>query len=272
MSALRTARSSRLPAAGVAALAALIVAACAPVSPPPPERPAAAPQITEDQLRERAKENLNLGLRQYERGEYDDAAKSLNASLDHGLLSKTEQSTARKYLAFVDCVSNREAQCRDEFRKAIEIDPGFELAPAEAGHPIWGPIYRSVREQMIAGAPAQPPAAKPAAALTPAQHMLADGLAKYEAGEFEAAEKLLHGALEEGLADKNDRISAHKHAAFSLCLLHRYAACRAEFMKIFAIDPDFALAPAEAKHPSWAKSYATAKRRAKAQHRGARGR
>ncbi len=270
MPALRAARSNRLLAACAAALAALVVGACAPVSQPPPERPG-APQITEDQLRERAKEDLNLGLRQYERGEYDDAEKSLNASLDHGLLSKTEQSTARKYLAFIDCVSNREAQCRDEFRKAIEIDPAFDLAPAEAGHPIWGPVYRSVREQMIAAAPAQTPAAKPAAALTPAQRTLADGLAKYEAGDFEAALKLCQAALKEGLADKNDQINAHKHAAFSLCLLRKHAACRAEFMKIFAIDPGFDLAPAEAKHPSWARTYAAAKRRAQAQHRGARG-
>lgn len=272
MPAFRAARSNRLLAPGAAALAALVVAACAPVGQPPPERPpAAVPQITEEQLRERAKENLNLGLRQYERGEYDDAAKSLTASLDHGLLSKPEQSTARKYLAFIDCVSEREAQCRDEFRKAIEIDPAFELGPAEAGHPIWGPIYRNVREQMIAAAPAAQPAAKPAASLTPADRMLADGLVKYEAGEFEPALKLLQDALKEGLADKNDRIKAHKYAAFSLCLLHRTAACRAEFGKIFDIDPGFDLAPAEAKHPSWARSYATAKRRAKSQHRGARG-
>ncbi len=271
MPATRTARPIGLHATCMAALAAAVVAACAPVSQPPSEQPAAVPQITEEQLRDRAKESLKLGLRQYERGEYDDATQNLTASLDHGLLSKTEQSTARKYLAFIDCVSNREAQCRDEFRKAIEIDPSFELGPAEAGHPIWGPIFRSVREQMVAASPAAQPAAKPAAALTPADLMLADGLAKYEAGEFEAALKLLHGALAEGLADKKDQIRAHKHAAFSLCLLHRTAACRAEFGKIFEIDPEFDLAPAEAKHPSWARTYAVAKRRAKSQHRGAKG-
>jgi len=272
MPASRAARSTRPLARCAVVLAALAAAACAPVSQPPPEKPAAAPQITEDQLRERARENLELGLRQYERGEYDDAAKSLTASLDHGLLTKTEQSKARKYLAFIDCVSNREAQCRDEFRKAIEIDPSFDLGPAEAGHPIWGPIYRSVREQMVAETTAPQAAAKPAAALSPAQHMLADGLAKYEAGEFESALKLLEDALREGLADRNDRIQAHKHAAFSLCLLRKHAACRAEFAKIFAIDPEFDLAPAEAKHPSWARTFAAAKRRARAQHRDVKSR
>jgi Tfp pilus assembly protein PilF len=265
-----TPRSLRLLARG-AALAALFAAACAEVGGPPPAQPAAAPQITETQLRERAKENLDRGLRQYERGEYDDAAKSLVASLDHGLLTKPEQSTARKYLAFIHCVSDRERQCRDEFRKAIEIDPGFTLGPAEAGHPIWGPIFRNVREQMIAAAPEQAPAtSKPAAATTPAQRMLADGLAKYDAGEFDAAAKLLHEALKEGLADKSEQIRAHKYAAFSLCLLRKQAACRAEFMKIFDLEPDFDLAPAEAKHPSWARTYAAAKRSAKAKPHGGR--
>ena len=275
MSPFQAPRSIRLLACTAAAL---VVAACAPVSEPPPERPpaAAAPQITEAQLRERAKENLDLGLRQYERCEYEDAAKSLGASLDHGLLTKPEQSTARKYLAFIHCVSNREAQCREEFRKALEIDPAFSLGAAEAGHPIWGPIFRNVREEMIAAAPApQPdskPAAKPAAALTPAERLLADGLAKYDAGEFETALKLLHEALKAGLVDKADQVKAHKHAAFSLCLLHRTSACRAEFLKIFELEPDFDLAPAEAKHPSWARTYAAAKHRAKAKPRGARGR
>ena len=40
--------------------------------------------------------------------------------------------------------------CRDEFRKAFEIYPEFALTPAEDGHPIWGPVYRNVRTQLIA--------------------------------------------------------------------------------------------------------------------------
>src|SRR5512140_201801 len=108
-----------------------------------------APQITEDALRARAQEQLAQGVKQYESGEFDNAVKSLTASLDHGLLSKVDQSRARKYLAFTHCVSNREAACRDEFRKAFEINPEFALTPAEDGHPIWGPVYRSVRTQLI---------------------------------------------------------------------------------------------------------------------------
>jgi len=48
-------------------------------------------------------------------------------------------------VAFIHCSENRSRQCRDEFRKALAIDPDMELAPAEAGHPTWGPIFRSAK-------------------------------------------------------------------------------------------------------------------------------
>jgi Tfp pilus assembly protein PilF len=252
-------------ATALVTVAAVMLAACAPVR----EKPGApaVPQITEAQLRDKAKESLARGMRQYQLGEYEDARKSLTASLDHGLLSKTEQSGARKHLAFVHCISNRERECRDEFRKALEIDPAFDLSPAEAGHPIWGPVYANERAKLAVAAPAAPaaPAAsKPRAPRSAGEQLLADGLAKYDAGEFDAAYKLLQRALKEGLAGRPEQLSAHKHSAFSLCLLRRFTPCRNEFMKIFEIDPDFDLAPAEAGHPSWARTYANAKKRAQA--------
>jgi len=255
MTALRS-RRSLAPLAAVPML--VCIAACVPVS--EPQRPA-APQITESQLREKAKENLANGLRQYQDGQYEEAQKSLGAALDHGLLSKTEQSTARKHLAFMYCVTDRKPQCEDEFRKAMEIDPGFDLTPAEVGHPIWGPVYRNVRAQLTAPPPAPEP--KPHAPRTPAEQRLAEGMAKYDAGDFTGALKLLQEALKEGLTDKPDRIKAHKNSAFSLCLLHRITACRNEFLKIFEIDPAFDLAPAEAGHPSWARTFVRAKQLAK---------
>ena len=43
--------------------------------------------------------------------------------------------------------------------------------------------------------------------------------------------------------------------------------CRAQFIKIYDVDPDFDLTPAEAGHPSWTKTFAGAK--AQAQRREA---
>lgn len=87
---------------------------------------------------------LAAGLRQYEDGNYAEAAKQLQAAIGQGL-SSDERVTAHKHLAFIHCVSERNAACREEFRKALAIDPGLELSAAEAGHPSWGPVFRTVK-------------------------------------------------------------------------------------------------------------------------------
>jgi tetratricopeptide (TPR) repeat protein len=244
---------------------ALLVAACEQL-PTKEAKPApAAPQITESMLRERAQEQLAAGVKQYEGGEYDNAVKSLTASLEHGMLSKAEQARARKYLAFSHCVSGRDILCRDEFRKAFEIYPDFALTAAEDGHPIWGPVYRNVRTQLIAEREASQ--RKPLIPLAKAEQMLFDGMVKYDAGEYPAAYKLLEGAIKEGLKGKEDQVRAMKHLAFTLCLENRFRECRAEFVRIYDVDPNFDLTPAEAGHPSWTRTFAAAKAQAKkAQH------
>jgi hypothetical protein len=93
----------------------------------------------------KAERDLATGVQAYEDGEYPYAARLLQGSLAQGLRSKSDEASAHKYLAFVHCVSGRERQCREEFRRTLEIDPSFELEPAEAGHPIWGPVFRSVK-------------------------------------------------------------------------------------------------------------------------------
>lgn len=236
----------------------LLVSACAEMQ-PGQEKPAqVTPQITEGMLRERAREQLAQGVKLYESGDYDNALKSLTSSLDHGLLTKPEQSNARKYIAFTHCVSNRERLCRDEFRKAFEINPDFSLTAAEDGHPIWGPVYRDVRTQLIAEREAA--VRKPLIPLSKAEQLLSDGLVKYDSGEYPAAYKLLESALKEGLPQKPDQVRAMKTIAFTLCLQGQFAHCRTEFTKIYEVDPAFDLTPAEAGHPSWTKTFAAVKK------------
>jgi hypothetical protein len=239
-----------------AALAALFLSACA-VPGTAPEKKAEPPAITEQMLRERAREQFAAGQKQYEAGDYDSAAKSFNGALEHGMLAKGDQSMARKYLAFIACVSNREAQCREEFRRALEIDGSFDLTPAEAGHPLWGPVFRSVKAQMEEQRAAL--AAKNAPPLPKAEQLLAEGLKKYDAGEYDAALKLLQDASKEGLKDKRDQVKALKFTAFCSCLANRISQCRGEFTRIFDIDPAFDLTPAEIGHPSWSRTFAQAK-------------
>ena len=88
--------------------------------------------------------DLASGIRQYEDGNYTEATRLLGASLEKGL-SRSDQVRAHKYLAFIHCVAGRESRCRDEFRTTLKLDPSFELAANEAGHPIWGPVFRSVK-------------------------------------------------------------------------------------------------------------------------------
>lgn len=90
-------------------------------------------------------DELGFGVRAYEDGELAYSAKLLQAGLDDGLRSKSDRVRAHKYLAFIHCASSRIPQCRDEFKKALDLDPSFELRENEAGHPIWGPVFRSVK-------------------------------------------------------------------------------------------------------------------------------
>lgn len=92
-----------------------------------------------------AEEKLASGVKSYEEGNYKTSMVTLQSALDLGLKTKDDQVQAHKYLAFIQCISGREKLCRDEFKAALVIDPNFNLKPAEAGHPVWGPVFRSVK-------------------------------------------------------------------------------------------------------------------------------
>ena len=87
---------------------------------------------------------LASGIRKYDDGAYSEASRDLQIALERGLWD-SDRVRAHKYLAFIYCASGREDRCREEFRLALDIDPQMHLSPAEAGHPIWGPIFRSVK-------------------------------------------------------------------------------------------------------------------------------
>lgn len=98
----------------------------------------------------KAEQELSIGIKNYENGNYQTATKYLQSAVYAGLTFKSDQVTAYKYLAFIDCISEREKQCREGFKKTFVLDPNFELSAAEAGHPAWGPVYRSVKEEQAA--------------------------------------------------------------------------------------------------------------------------
>ncbi|HZP87297.1 MAG TPA: TssQ family T6SS-associated lipoprotein [Burkholderiales bacterium] len=92
----------------------------------------------------KAETTLDRGIRQYDDGDYRLAARTIQGALDAGLTTRS-QARAHKYLAFIHCTSSQTSACRNEFRLALLADPRTELKAEEAGHPIWGPVFRSVK-------------------------------------------------------------------------------------------------------------------------------
>jgi Tfp pilus assembly protein PilF len=95
----------------------------------------------------KAEQDLSSGIRAYEDGDYKKSTQLLQNALSVGLLLNSDKVAAHKYLAFIHCAQSRVKQCRSEFHQALELDPKFELSPAESGHPSWGPVFKSVKQQ-----------------------------------------------------------------------------------------------------------------------------
>jgi hypothetical protein len=126
--------------ASLVLLATLAGCAAPPPAPPPPPPP---PGLT-DLLERPAERALFEGLRAYDDAQYAAAEAALKRALDSGLRSGRDQASAHKLLAFIACTSERVPECEAAFRAARAADPGFVLSRSEAGHPLWGPVYRRV--------------------------------------------------------------------------------------------------------------------------------
>jgi len=101
------------------------------------ERPAPRPAKPASDRDETA---LREGIALYDDGEFDAAIKRLSSGdMDRGSLRN--RVTALKYTAFSYCVTSRPDPCRQAFERALRLDPSFDLAPGERGHPQWGPVF-----------------------------------------------------------------------------------------------------------------------------------
>jgi Tfp pilus assembly protein PilF len=98
-------------------------------------------------LTERPAERALMGaLRAYDDADYPAVERQSNEAMKLGLRSNRDVATAHKLRAFVYCTSNRLAACEAEFRGARAASPAFVLSHAEAGHPVWGPVYLKSRQ------------------------------------------------------------------------------------------------------------------------------
>ncbi|MFD4836157.1 TssQ family T6SS-associated lipoprotein [Achromobacter sp. NPDC058515] len=56
---------------------------------------------------------------------------------------------ALKLQAFSYCVTGYRQLCEDSFVRILQLQPSFELAPNETGHPQWGPAFQSAKAAQV---------------------------------------------------------------------------------------------------------------------------
>ncbi|WP_019141650.1 TssQ family T6SS-associated lipoprotein [Noviherbaspirillum massiliense] len=90
---------------------------------------------------------LKEGVDLYEKGDFNGAIKHLSNSPEIWSPERNipVQTKALKYMAFSYCVTSRQALCKQQFEKALRLDPDFDLEPGEKGHPLWGRIFESAK-------------------------------------------------------------------------------------------------------------------------------
>lgn len=92
-----------------------------------------------------AERALLAGLKAYDDAQYDAADRLFREALAAGLASPRDRAEAHKRLAFIHCAAGRLADCELEFRLARQADRNFALDKSEAGHPVWGPVYKKLQ-------------------------------------------------------------------------------------------------------------------------------
>ena len=115
---------------------------------PPREAPPPRPKPARDDAPAPAA-GLQEGIRMYNDGDYNGAIRRLSArDVNNGPLAT--RLTALKYIAFSYCVTSRPGPCRQAFDRALRLDPSFDLAPGEHGHPLWGPVFTKAKQSAVA--------------------------------------------------------------------------------------------------------------------------
>ncbi len=160
-------KSSGTPKLATLIATAVLMAGCATPppatvnhpAPPPPPTPSvtpppalAAPPVApaapavDTSASERA---LVAAIGAYDRGEFGAAIRQLNPMTTDGSLDPAQLLRALKVLAFSQCSAGSTTACRQTFERAFRADPQFELAPAERGHPVWGPQFERARRAVL---------------------------------------------------------------------------------------------------------------------------
>ncbi|MGY6273856.1 TssQ family T6SS-associated lipoprotein [Achromobacter denitrificans] len=109
-----------------------LLTGCAGITSLQPEGPPTAEAL--DQLQQVRDE--------YSAGRYGEVIRSVATSDALASSTKAVRIEAYKLQAFSYCVTRYPQLCEDSFSRILVLDPAFVLAPNEAGHPAWGPVFQ----------------------------------------------------------------------------------------------------------------------------------
>lgn len=112
--------------------------------PPPPESPE---RIAERTARAAAQGEYDSIVALYNNGDYHGEIKRFNSAGDILKPYRDLELQGMKFTAFSYCLIGRTLLCRQQFEKAIKLDPTFDLEPGEKGHPLWGPVFTRVKKK-----------------------------------------------------------------------------------------------------------------------------
>jgi DNA mismatch repair ATPase MutL len=113
-----------------------------PAASTPPTKPS---EPTPETAASKAEQLLTEGTELYEKGDYKGAIRKLQASRDGSDDTSTTKQNSLRLLAFSYCVTSQRALCKAQFTSLLKLNPSFELSRAEAGHPLWGPVFKEAK-------------------------------------------------------------------------------------------------------------------------------
>lgn len=88
---------------------------------------------------------IERAIAAFEQGRFPESTRLLQETPELLAEPVAVRVQALKWLAFNHCVAGRRSACRRAFDALLALEPAFELAPAESGHPSWGAEFDRAR-------------------------------------------------------------------------------------------------------------------------------
>ncbi len=115
----------------------LLLAGCAQTS---------QPVAIEDGVDTPASQRVLEQVRQdYAEGRYGNVVRTVTLSTELDGATRATRVEAYKLQAFSYCVRDYRQLCEESFVRALMLQPDFDLAANERGHPQWGPAFEAAQ-------------------------------------------------------------------------------------------------------------------------------